>query len=100
MPKLVITVREIRGTCPVYKLGDRIVLDDGYRLNLNETDAVCMHSLASIMPYYNSLYNGVEPSKLGLANRSAPDECAYVQCLDPMHITDGGTVIFEIRRVD
>ena len=94
MGRLVIQVVSIKGHCPVYKVGDKIVLDEGYKLNLKETTAVCMHSLASIMPYYVALYRGVPPSDLGLGR----GERAYVQCLDPCHITGGGTVLFEIRR--
>jgi len=52
--KLVIRVIKIKGKCPVYSVGDRIVLDDGYKLNLKETTNIWMHSLASIMPYYNA----------------------------------------------
>lgn len=48
MDRLLITVKEIKGNCPVYRIGDRIVLDEGYRLNLKETDNLCMHSLSSI----------------------------------------------------
>ena len=88
--KLVIRVVKIKGKCPVYSVGDRIVLDEGYKLNLKETSNICMHSLASIMPYYNALYNGVAPEKLGLANK---DGKACVQCLDPCEIT-GWTIIF------
>ena len=57
MDKLIITVKEIKNNCPVYHIGDKIVLEEGYRLNLNETNNVCMHSLASIMPYYIALYS-------------------------------------------
>ena len=85
MARLVITVTEIKGTCPVYRRGDRIVLDEGYRLNLAQTDAVCLHSLASVMPYYVALSKGVDPRSLGL---SRDGRRAYVQigegvaCLD------------------
>jgi len=96
MKKLVIQVHEIKGDCPVYQIGDRIVLDEGYRINLEETDRVCMHSLASIMPYYVPLYRGIDPRKLGLSDD--PDK-GYVQCLDPCGYTGGGTVIFEIITV-
>ena len=41
--KLVITVVKIKGRCPAYKVGDKIVLDGGYRFNLQETTAACMH---------------------------------------------------------
>lgn len=97
MPKLVITVHEIKGNCPVYIKGDQIVLDEGYRLNVAESDNVCMHSLASVMPYYVALYSGVDPRELGLSNDS---KRAFVQCLDPCHLTGGGTVVFEIRKLN
>lgn len=95
MGRLVITVKEIKGTCPVYRVGDKIVLDEGYRFNLEETDNVCIHSVASIMPYHVALYRGVDPRDLGL---SKDPDVAYVQCLDPCQYTGGGTVVFEIKR--
>ena len=93
MNKLIIKVLKIKGICPVYKVGVRIVIDDGYRLNLEETDNVCMHSLASIMSYYVALSKGVDPKTLGLAKEGNK---AYLQCLDPCEFTGGGTVIFEV----
>lgn len=33
--KLVIKVVKIKGECPVYNVGDRIMLDEEYKLNLN-----------------------------------------------------------------
>ncbi|MFP3869664.1 MAG: TIGR04076 family protein [Syntrophobacteria bacterium] len=96
--KLIIRVVDIKGRCPVYKLGNRITLREGYILEPGETDAVCMHSLASIFPYYVALAKGVKAGDLGLS-RDGSEE-AYVQCLDPCEITGGGTVRFEISRVD
>ena len=90
-----ITVKEIKGRCPVYKLGDRIILDEGYRLNCKESQNICMHSLSSIMPYYVALFKGIDPVELGLAIKGKK---AYVQCLDPCKHTGGGTVIFEIEK--
>lgn len=95
MKRLVIRVKEIVGHCPVYKIGDKIILNEGYKIDLARTDAVCMHSLASIMPYYNALFRGIDPRSLGL---SRDKDKAYVQCLDPCKYTGGGTVIFEITR--
>ena len=95
MAKLVIRVKEIKGRCPVYRVGDKIVLDEGYRFNLKETDNVCMHSLSSIMPYHIALYRGVNPKDIGLSKES---QRAYVQCLDPCEYTGGGTVVFEIQK--
>lgn len=93
--KLIIDIIEIRGICPVYKIGDKIVLDEGYKVNLEETDNICLHSLGSILPYYNALAKGVEPQELGLAQQG---DAAFVQCLDPRERTGGGTVIFKITK--
>ena len=95
MEKLIIRVKEINGNCPVYRVGDSIVLDEGYRMNLKETNNVCMHSLSSIMPYYIALSRGIQPKELGL---SRDGKKAYIQCLDPCEHTGGGTVIFEIEK--
>ncbi len=93
--KLIIEVIEIKGKCPVYQVGDRIVLDDGYKVNLKKTDNLCLHSLASLLPYYNALAKGVGPVELGLAKKGKD---AYIQCLDPEKYTGGGTVTFKVRR--
>ena len=92
---LIVRVKEIKGHCPVYKLGDAFVLESGYRL-VTEIP-LCMHSLASLLPHYNALRVS-EPSEWGLAGKDDKTK-AYVQCLDPMGYTDGGTVVFEISRV-
>jgi len=92
---LVITIKEIIGNCPVYKVGDRIVLEEGYKINLSKSSAtICMHSLSSIMPYYVALSKGILPTNLGLAKEG---DKAYIQCLDPCKYTGGGTVIFEVQ---
>jgi len=93
---LVIKVKEIKGHCPVYKLGDTFKLEDGYRLVTKIP--LCMHSLASLLPYYNALRVS-EPDKWGLAGKDDKTK-AYVQCLDASSYTDGGTVIFEISRIN
>jgi uncharacterized repeat protein (TIGR04076 family) len=94
--RLTIRVVQIKGRCPVYQIGNQIVLDEGYILNTQESGQICMHSLSSLLPYYMALSKGIDPEQLGL---SGPEQgCAYVQCLDPCDITGGGTVIFEIKR--
>ncbi len=92
---LEITVKAIRGHCPVYRVGSRIVLREGYRLDLGASDAVCMHSLASVMPYYNAIFRGIEARELGLADAEGR---ACVQCLDPCEETGGGTAIMRLER--
>lgn len=93
---LEIRVCEIRGKCPVYKVGDRMVIDDP-KILLNKTDALCIHALSSLLHYVVALDEGADPVKLGL---SKDREHAYIQCLDPgKPYTEGGTVIFECRRI-
>ena len=96
--KLSIKVVEIKGKCPVYEIGNRVTLKQGYILDPGESDMVCMHSLASIFPYYVALSRGVQAKELGLSRGDSKE--AYVQCLDPCEITGGGTVRLEISRVE
>ena len=94
---LEIEVCQIRGVCPVYKVGDRMVID-GPRILLDKTDAVCVHALSTLLHYVVALQEGADPVKLGL---SKDKEHAYMQCVDPGEpYTRGGTVIFECRRIE
>lgn len=95
MERLIIKVVEIKGRCPVFKVGDKIIIE-GAKVNLEETDAICTHAFASFIPYMVALRKGVKPKDIGLGD----EERAYVQCLDPgPPYTDGGTVIFEITVI-
>lgn len=90
---LVVEVTEIKGHCPVYNPGDTFSIVDGFKLSCSRP--VCLHSLASLMPYYVALSRGVSPVELGLAREG---ETAYLQCLDPCELTGGGTVVFAVKR--
>ena len=93
---LEIEVWEIRGKCPVFKKGDKIIIDPP-KIVLEKTDAICIHALPSLLHYAIALNEGVDPVKLGL---SKDPNYAYIQCVDPGEpYTDGGTVIFRCRRV-
>ncbi len=94
--ELIVQVKEIVGTCPVYKIGDQFKIEGGYRLVSDIP--LCMHSLASLLPHYNALRIS-EPGMWGLSGRIDKNK-AYIQCLNPTTYTGGGTVIFEICRVD
>lgn len=88
---LVIEVVEVQGHCPVYRVGDRFTIQEGYLLQAERP--LCMHALQALAPYYVPLSRAVPPDELGLAG---PDGAAYVQCLDPQRYTGGGTVTFRI----
>ena len=90
---LIVEIAAVEGRCPVFTVGDRFEIADGFRLRANRD--LCMHALMALAPYYVALSRGVEPADLGLAG---PDGAAYVQCLDPQRITGGGTVTFRVRR--
>jgi uncharacterized repeat protein (TIGR04076 family) len=92
---LLVTVKEVNGHCPTYKVGDSFVLKSGYML-VSEIP-VCMHGLASLMPYYNALRVS-EPEKWGLECKEDKSK-AYIQCPDAVSYTGGGTVTFEISKV-
>lgn len=94
---LEIEVCEVKGYCPVHKVGDKIVID-GAELVLERTDAVCVHALSSLLHYVVALDEKADPRKLGLSKEK---EKAYIQCVDPGEpYTSGGTVIFKCRRID
>lgn len=94
---LEIEVCEIKGKCPVYKVGDRTVID-GPKIVLEETDAVCVHALSSLLHYVIALDEEVDPRKLGL---SKDRHNAFIQCVDPGEpYTSGGTVVFRCCRIE
>ena len=95
---LEIEVCEVRGKCPVYKVGDKIVVDDPV-IVLDKTDALCTHALSSLLHYTVALERGADPVELGLS-KPEDREHAYIQCLDPgAPYTQGGTVVFKIKRI-
>ena len=96
---LEIVVHEIKGKCPVYKVGDRIVVDDP-EIVLDKTDALCTHALSTLLHYTTILEHDWCPIKLGLTTKKDPNH-AYLQCVDPgKPYTNGGTVIFGCKKVD
>ncbi len=94
--RLIIKVQEIRGKCPVHRVGDRITIEMP-RLVLEETENICIHALTAMQTILQALARGYSAKQLGMGPR---DDEAYVQCPDPgPPYTQGGTVIFKIRRV-
>jgi len=94
--RLVVTVKEIRGSCPVFKVGDRIVIDSP-KIVVKETDNLCVHALGCMLSMIVPLSQGTSFKQLGLAKEEG--ERGYIQCLDPgKPYTNGGTVLFEIKR--
>jgi len=94
--RLIITVAEIRGKCPVFKVGDKIVVDSP-KIVVDKTDNICIHALGCMLSMIVPLSHGISFKQLGLTKEEG--EKGYIQCLDPGRpYTDGGTVLFEINR--
>lgn len=94
--RLVMTAKEVRGKCPVFKVGDRIFIESP-KIIRAKTDALCVHALGSMLSMIVALSHGISFVELGLAVEEG--DVGYVQCLDPgPPYTLGGTVLFEIRR--
>ena len=94
--RLVISVKEIRGNCPVFKVGDRIVVESP-KIIVEKTDNICVHAFGCILSMIVPSSRGISFKTLGLTTEEG--EKGYIQCLDPgKPYTNGGTVLFEIRR--
>ena len=95
---LEIIVHKVKGFCPIYKEGDKIIIDDP-EIVLSKTDALCTHALSTLLHYSTILEHDWCPVKLGLTTEKDSDH-AYMQCVDPgKPYTDGGTVIFKWRKL-
>jgi uncharacterized repeat protein (TIGR04076 family) len=95
---LEIEICEIRGHCPLYKVGDKIIIDEP-KIVLEKTDALCIHALHSLIHYALVLERNADPVELGLS-KPKDRRHAYIQCVDPGEpYTYGGTVIFKIRKI-
>ncbi len=94
---LEIKVCQSKGICPVYEIGDKMTID-GAKILVDQTDAICIHALSTLLHYLVALDEGVDPVKLGL---SRDKEDAYMQCVDPGEpYADGGTEILECCRIE
>lgn len=89
---------EVRGYCPLYKVGDKVTIDNS-RIVLGKHDPLCPSALSSLMHYVQDLEKGVTPEELGLI-KTEDENHAYIQCEEPCkYISEGGTVVFRIKRI-
>lgn len=94
---LIITAKKITGKCPVYNENWKTIIC-GPNIDLEKSDAACIHALSCLSTFSVALRDGIPPSSVGLAKEDKED-AAYFQCSDPgPPYTDGGTVLFEVKR--
>ena len=95
---LEVEVVEIRGYCPVYRVGDKMVIDNP-RIVLDKNDPLCTSALSSLQHYVQDLEKGADPDELGLTKPEDRTH-AYIQCMEQCKLyTYGGTVVFRCRRI-
>lgn len=103
--RVIVEVVEIKGECPVYRVGDVMVIHEP-KLVLDETTAVCMRAMGPLMTHLISAAGGIDPStaKGGVlhrvANPNVPAERGvhYTSCPMPgKPYTESGPVLFRIK---
>jgi len=93
--RLVIVVKEVRGSCPIYKVGDTMTIEKFY-INSRKSGKICVHAFSAMLTLLSAFVNGSSAMELGIGMR---DNVGYLQCPDPgPPYTQGGTVIFELKR--
>ena len=93
--RVIITVKEIRGHCPIYKVGDKILIEKFY-INSKNSQNICIHALSSMLTLLSSFLHGSSAVELGIGSQ---ENIGYLQCPDPgSPYTKGGTVLFELKR--
>jgi len=92
---IILEVKEVRGFCPLYKIGDKIVIKEFY-IDSKSSKNICIHFLSAAFTLLSAFIHGLSAIELGIGNI---EDVAYLQCPDPgPPYTKGGTVIFELRR--
>jgi len=74
--RLIITVKDIRGNCSVFKVGDKIVLESP-KIIVEETDNICLHAFGCMLSMLVPLSHGISFKRLGLA-RDEKSETGYM----------------------
>ncbi len=94
--RVLITVKEVKGTCPIYKIGD-ILLLEGYYVKSEGSTNVCMHALAGMVSLLSAFSHRVSAKELGIGET---DDEGYLKCPDlgPAYVK-GGTIAFHLKRL-
>jgi len=96
--RVIYEVEEIRGSCQVYKVGDKVVMDSQYPvevINLEETDAICLRVLDNM--WSHQIWQAGSDSIIEhLAGISG--ECRIGCTMPGKPYTPCGHIIFKIAR--
>jgi uncharacterized repeat protein (TIGR04076 family) len=93
--QIILTVEKIQGYCPLYKTGDKILIEQFY-INTKNSQNICIHAFAAMSTLLSAFLHGASATELGIGSR---ENIGYVQCPDPgPPCTKGGTVLFKLER--
>jgi uncharacterized repeat protein (TIGR04076 family) len=56
--RLGITVKEIQGKCPIFKIGEKITIESP-KVVINKTDNLCVHAFGSLLSMIVPLSHGI-----------------------------------------
>jgi len=99
MYKLEIYAKKVYPICAIYKEGDKMIFIEP-ALIPQDTDAICFSAMANFLPFYRALCRGLPPEKMNLRVEEGE---AIIECHDPCGLypqypSDGGSVVFAVRR--
>ncbi len=92
---VILEVEKVEGYCPLYKVGDKIVLRNFY-IDSRKSANICMHLFAAFSTLLSAFAHGSSAIDLGIGKT---EDTGYLQCPDPgPPYTKGGTVLFKLTR--
>ena len=74
MNNVILKVKEIKGNRPVFKGGEKIVIE-GPEINLKKTDKIGIHALVPMLHYAVTLREGAESRKAWACKRRGEGVC-------------------------
>jgi len=94
--RLHVIVKEVHGYCAAgYKSGDEFVIERFY-IPPHQNIKICLHALNAMLTLLTPFLKGISAKNLGIGSGN---DVGHIQCPDPgKPYTDGGTVVFELRR--
>lgn len=94
--QVIITVEKIRGNYPIYKTGDKIVINNFY-IKSEDLQNICIHTFAAITTLLSAFLHGTSTLELGVGHE---EDAGFLQCPDPSPpYTKGGTILFKPKWV-
>lgn len=94
--RIKIIVKDIKGHCPIYKVGDEIIFNKFY-IDSEKSAPVCIHAFLSMAPILYAASRGVSLKDIGIGES---DDTGFLTCPDPgPPYTPGGSVLFRIERI-